>query len=241
LITGLTNELGNALGSLQDQSFTSFVICYIIKIVMTAYKNRILILFAHPALQKSRVNRRLISYVKEIEGVTFHDLYEAYPDFHIYVKREQALLEAHDTIVLHHPIFWFSTPAIIKEWFDLVLVHGWAFGREGKALQGKKLLSVISTGGRESLYKKDGFHRHTIGEFLYPIQQTARVCRMDYLPPFVVHGTHTLTPEEISSHGEVYRNIITALRDDEIDLEKAREYPLINLHSEEIIIKKENP
>jgi glutathione-regulated potassium-efflux system ancillary protein KefG len=241
LITGLTNELGNALGSLQDQSFTSFVICYIIKIVMTEYKNRILILFAHPALQKSRVNRRLISYVKEIEGVTFHDLYEAYPDFHIYVKREQALLEAHDTIVLHHPIFWFSTPAIIKEWFDLVLVHGWAFGREGKALQGKKLLSVISTGGRESLYKKDGFHRHTIGEFLYPIQQTARVCRMDYLPPFVVHGTHTLTPEEISSHGEVYRNIITALRDDEIDLEKAREYPLINLHSEEIIIKKENP
>jgi len=207
---------------------------------MSKYKNRILILFAHPALQKSRVNRRLITYVRDIDGVTFHDLYEAYPDFHIHIKREQKLLEEHDIIVLHHPIFWFSTPAIIKEWFDLVLVHGWAFGKEGKALMGKKLLSVISTGGRESLYQEDGFHGHTIDEFLYPIKQTARVCRMDYLPPFVVHGTHTLTAEEISSHGEVYRNIITAFRDDEIDLEKAREYRLINVHPEKIIVKKEN-
>ena len=207
---------------------------------MSKYKNRILILFAHPALQKSRVNRRLITYVRDIDGVTFHDLYEAYPDFHIHIKREQKLLEEHDIIVLHHPIFWFSTPAIIKEWFDLVLVHGWAFGKEGKALMGKKLLSVISTGGRESLYQEDGFHGHPIDEFLYPIKQTARVCRMDYLPPFVVHGTHTLTAEEISSHGEVYRNIITAFRDDEIDLEKAREYRLINVHPEKIIVKKEN-
>jgi glutathione-regulated potassium-efflux system ancillary protein KefG len=203
-------------------------------------KNNILILFAHPALQKSRVNRRLITFVRDIEGVTFHDLYEAYPDFHIHIKREQDLLVTHDIIVLHHPIFWFSTPAIIKEWFDLVLVHGWAFGRDGNALKGKKLLSVISTGGRESLYQKKGFHGHTIDEFLFPIKQTARVCKMDYLPPFVVYGTHTLTPEEINRHGEVYRAIITALRDNEIDLEKAREYPLINLHSEEIIMNKEN-
>ncbi|UCH45581.1 MAG: NAD(P)H-dependent oxidoreductase [Nitrospiraceae bacterium] len=207
---------------------------------MSKYKNNILILFAHPALQKSRVNRHLITYVRNIEGVTFHDLYEAYPDFHIHIKKEQNLLEAHDIIVLHHPIFWFSTPAIIKEWFDLVLVHGWAFGREGRALQGKKMLSVISTGGRESLYQTKGFHGHTIGEFLYPIQQTARVCRMDYLPPFVVHGTHTLTPEEIGAYGREYQKIIAALRDGNIDLEKAREYPMINVHLKEILTAEEN-
>ena len=210
------------------------------KIVMAEYKNRIIILFAHPALQKSRVNRRLIQYVRDIDGVTFHDLYEAYPDFHIHVKREQDLLVEHDIIVLHHPIFWFSTPAIIKEWFDLVLVHGWAFGREGQALRGKKMLSVISTGGRESLYHKQGYHRHTIGEFLYPIEQTAHICKMEYLPPFVVHGTHVLGLEEISRHGEEYRNIITALRDDEIDLDRAREYPRINLYPEKIVKKRES-
>jgi len=84
----------------------------------TKKHNNILILFAHPALQKSRVNSRLIKYVRDIDGVTFHDLYEEYPDFHINIKREQKLLIESDIIVFHHPIFWFSVPAILKEWMD---------------------------------------------------------------------------------------------------------------------------
>ena len=36
--------------------------------------------------------------------MTFHDLYEAYPDFDIDVRREQALLLAHDVIVLPAPV-----------------------------------------------------------------------------------------------------------------------------------------
>jgi glutathione-regulated potassium-efflux system ancillary protein KefG len=199
--------------------------------------NKILILFAHPALQRSRVNRQLIKYVSDIDGVTFHDLYEAYPDFHINVKHEHDLLSNNDVIIFHHPVFWFSTPAILKEWQDLVLVHGWAFGKEGKALKGKKLLSVISTGGRESLYSKDGFHRHTIDEFLKPIEQTARVCRMDYLPPFVVYGTHLLKDEELHRHGEDYRKIVTAMRDGKLDFEAARKFPRLNTDVESIIMK----
>ena len=78
--------------------------------------NRILILFAHPALQKSRINRVLISAVQDIEAVTFHDLYEAYPEFDILVPEEQVLLEAHDIIILQHPFFWYSNPALLKEW-----------------------------------------------------------------------------------------------------------------------------
>jgi len=200
-------------------------------------RKNILILFAHPALQKSRVNRRLIRYVSDIDGVTIHDLYEAYPDFHIHVKHEQNLLLNNDIIVFHHPVFWFSTPAILKEWQDLVLVHGWAYGKEGKALRGKKLLSVISTGGRESLYSKDGYNRYTIGEFLRPIEQTAYVCGMDYLPPFVVHGTHMLKDEEIARHGEDYRKIITAMRDGKLDFGATRRFPRLNADVESIIMK----
>jgi hypothetical protein len=43
--------------------------------------HRVLILFAHPALHRSRVNRGLVRAVRDLEDVTFHDLYEAYPDF----------------------------------------------------------------------------------------------------------------------------------------------------------------
>jgi glutathione-regulated potassium-efflux system ancillary protein KefG len=201
------------------------------------HNNRILILFAHPALQKSRVNRRLIEYVRDIDGVAFHDLYEEYPDFHINVKHEQKLLTENDIIVFHHPVFWFSVPALLKEWMDLVLEHGWAYGKGGRALKGKKLLSVISTGARETLYRRESYNRHTIGEFLAPINQTAYVCGMEYLPPFVVHGTHMITKEETAAQGESYRRIITALRDGKIDLEAAKEFPRLNLDTDKIIMK----
>jgi glutathione-regulated potassium-efflux system ancillary protein KefG len=199
--------------------------------------NSILILFAHPALQKSRVNRRLIRHVSDIDGVTLHDLYEVYPDFDIDILHEQDLLERNDIVVFHHPVFWFSTPALLKEWQDLVLVHGWAYGVGGNALRGKKFLSVISTGGRESLYRKDGYNRHTIAEFLSPIRQTAYVCGMDYLPPFVVHGTHMMKEDEIARHGEDYRKLLTALRDGMVDLEAARRFPRLNTDIESIVRK----
>jgi len=204
---------------------------------MEVHKNNILILFAHPALQKSRVNRKLIRYVVDIEGVTVHDLYEAYPDFHIRVAHEQALLLKNDIIVFHYPVFWFSTPAILKEWMDLVLQHGWAYGREGTALKEKKLMSVISTGGREALYRKDGYHRNTISEFLNPIRQTAAVCGMEYLPPFVVHGTHTISEPEIARHGEDYREVLIALRDGLVDFETVRTLPRLNSDIKSIITK----
>jgi len=88
----------------------------------------VLVLFAHPALEKSRVNRRLAAAVADLPGVTLHDLYEAYPDFDVDVKREQDLLVAHDVLVVQHPFYWYSTPALVKQWEDLVLEHGWAYG-----------------------------------------------------------------------------------------------------------------
>ena len=202
---------------------------------MEPLRNNILILFAHPALQKSRVNKQLITYVRDIEGVTFHDLYEEYPDFHIHVAREQKLLVENNIIVFHHPLFWFSVPALLKEWMDLVLEHMWAYGRKGRALKGKKLLSVISTGGRESLFREQGYNRHTMAEFLIPIRRSAYVCGMEYLPPFVVHGTHKITKEEIARHGEDYKKIITALRDGTIDLEAAGTFPRLNSDTDSII------
>ena len=53
---------------------------------------RVLVLFAHPALERSRCNRRLIRGIERLSGVTFHDLYEAYPDLHLDVRAEQELL-----------------------------------------------------------------------------------------------------------------------------------------------------
>jgi glutathione-regulated potassium-efflux system ancillary protein KefG len=196
---------------------------------------QVLILFAHPALQKSRVNRVLIEGLRELPGVTFHDLYEAYPDFDIDVRREQQLLLDHDIVVFMHPFFWYSTPAILKEWQDLVLEHGWAYGREGIALRGKRFLSAISTGGREVAYQRDGHNRFTIPELLAPLEQTARLCGMEVLPPFVAHGTHGMQPDEIARHARDWRRIVEALRDERVDMAAARSQTRLNTNLDSVI------
>lgn len=179
---------------------------------------RILILFAHPALEKSRINWALAEAARGMEGVTFHDLYQAYPDFFIDVEREQQLLREHDLIVFQHPFYWYSTPAILKEWQDLVLEHGFAYGVGGDALKGKRAISAISTGGSAEAYRREGINGHSIGELLAPIAQTMRLCEVTYLPPFVVHGTHRLTePDQIAPHAAAYRKMLVALRDGQID------------------------
>lgn len=196
---------------------------------------RVLLLFAHPALEKSRVNRRLIEGLDRTEGITFHDLYEAYPDFDVDVGREQALLLEHDVIVLHHPFFWYSTPALVKQWEDLVLEHGWAYGKGGDALQGKTMMSTITTGGRQSAYQRGGHNRFTIAELLRPIEQTAVLCGLDYLPPFVVHGTHAMQPSEIDRHATDYRRALRALGRGTLNLEAARKLARLNADLDSII------
>ena len=103
---------------------------------------RVLILFAHPAPHKSSINRYLIASVQGLNNVTINDLYEEYPTFDINVQREQELLLAHDIIVFQHPFYWYSSPAILKEWEDLVLEYGFAYGTGGTKLHGKLFLLI---------------------------------------------------------------------------------------------------
>jgi glutathione-regulated potassium-efflux system ancillary protein KefG len=184
--------------------------------------NRILIEFAHPAIQKSRINRQLINMVKNLDNVTVNDLYENYPDFFIDVKKEQQLLLSHDIIIWHHPFYWYSAPALLIEWMDLVLEHGWAYGDHGRMLEGKSVLSVISTGGRREVYSKEGRNHYTMNEFLVPFKQSVNLCRMEYLPPFVVHGAHTIHNNEISTFAGKYKKVLLMLRDGKFNQEMKR-------------------
>jgi glutathione-regulated potassium-efflux system ancillary protein KefG len=172
---------------------------------------RVLILFAHPALERSRVHRRLIAEIPTGPDVTFHDLYEAYPRLDIDVEHEQKLLLEHDVIIFQHPFYWYSTPPILKQWQDLVLQHGWAYGSKGTALQGKTFLSAISAGAGEGAYCSAGYNRFTVRQLLAPVEQTAQLCGMRFLPPFVVFGTLGLTPEDIAQRSRSYRSLIEAL------------------------------
>lgn len=179
---------------------------------------KILINFAHPALEKSRVHAQLVPAVKSIPGVTFNDLYENYPDMDINVQREQKLLVNHDIILMQHPFYWYSAPAIVKQWIDLVLEHGWAYGHTGKALQGKVFGNIISTGGSEHSYSKEGHHGRDIHDFLLPYRQTARLCNMQYAAPFVIFGVHKQEPAEIREHSQQLTEVLKRLQSASFDI-----------------------
>jgi glutathione-regulated potassium-efflux system ancillary protein KefG len=190
---------------------------------------KVLVQFAHPVLERSRVNRRLLAAAQDLDGVTINDLYETYPSFDLDVRREQELLIAHDVIVFQHPFYWYSTPAILKEWQDLVLEHGWAYGKGGDKLRGKITCNATTTGGPAAAYQHGGRNRFTMRELLAPWDQTAWLCGMKFLAPFTVHGSFRLgSDEEVAPYASSYRRLLEALRDDEIDLERAAAAPLLN-------------
>lgn len=175
---------------------------------------RILVLHAHPAPHKSRVNRRLVAEAEGVDGVTVRHLYEIYPDFLIDVREEQRILESHDAIVFQHPFYWYSAPSLVKEWMDLVLEHGWAYGSGGTALHGRIFAQAVTCGGGRDVYCSEGRNRHSVRDFLLPFEQSALLCGMDWRPPFVVHGTGDLkSAGEIEPFALDYRTWLESLRD----------------------------
>jgi len=184
---------------------------------------KILVNFAHPAIGKSNINKALLKAISDLENVTINNLYAKYPDFMIDVKAEQALCEAHDVILFQHPFYWYQAPAIIKEWLDLVLEHSWAYGSNGNALKGKLFVQALTAGGDEKTYHHEGSNSFTINELTSPFKATADLCKMDWIPPFVVLGIHRGLPaDEIRHHAENYRKFIVSLREDEVNLELAK-------------------
>jgi glutathione-regulated potassium-efflux system ancillary protein KefG len=130
--------------------------------------------------------------------------------------------------VVQHPFYWYSTPALVKQWEDLVLEHGWAYGSQGKKLAGKRWLSVISTGGGDAAYGPGSFNRFSVRELLRPIEQTAVLCGMTFLPPLLFQGTHRMTADDIEAAAGVYRHALELFVADRLPLEGELEAPSLN-------------
>jgi len=196
---------------------------------MPQKNRRCLILFAHPAQRRSEVNRPMIKVAEWIPGVTVVDLYAEYPTLDIDVDLEQRRLRDHDVVIFCAPMYWYSTPAILKEWQDLVLEYGFAYGPGGTALAGKLFLAAMTTAGAAEAYSAEGYNRFTIRELLAPLEQTATLCGMRYLAPFVLHGARSAREEgRISDHLDQWEHLLEALVHDHIDLDAAAGAPRLN-------------
>lgn len=190
---------------------------------------RILVLFAHPSPRKSEVNVPLKKSTESFEGVTIVDLYAEYPTFQIDIEKEQQRLLEHDIIVFMFPLYWYSTPSILKEWQDLVLEYGFAYGTQGRALEDKIFLCAVSAGASEEGYRSDGYYHFTIRELLRPLEQTASITRMRYIPPFALFGSRTAHEEDrVVGHVELWQKALSLLARDEINVTQSQQRETLN-------------
>jgi glutathione-regulated potassium-efflux system ancillary protein KefG len=169
-----------------------------------------LVLLDHPDLSRSRINAAMAEAVRELPGVTLHDLRAEYPGRVIDVAREQRLVREHSLIVFQFPFHWYAVPSLLKQWMDDVLVKGFAYDGAVPLLTGKRLQVVTSTGGVEEAYREGGFHRYPMSALLAPLENTAHRVGMAYAPPLVLHDVRGVTPVELAEHVERYRNLLAS-------------------------------
>ncbi len=169
-----------------------------------------LVILAHPNMNESRLNKALIQAIQELPNVSVHDIYAAYHSADaIDVKKEQALLLAHDRIVFQFPFYWFSTPGLLKDWQDKVLEYGFAYGHEGgNKLAGKEFKNVLTVGSPEYAYQAGAYGNASISELLKPLQMMALFTQMIYTKPFAVHRALKITDNELAQKALEYKAVL---------------------------------
>jgi glutathione-regulated potassium-efflux system ancillary protein KefF len=170
---------------------------------------RIVVLLAHPSPEHSRVGAALAKRARALAAadpaaIEVRDLYALYPDYLVDTAAEQRALADARLLVWQQPIHWYGMPPLLKLWLDEVFTFGWAYGPGGRALRGKDLWLVASTGGTEDSYRPGGANRHFFDAFLPPYEQTAALAGMRFLPPLLVHGAHRIAEAELQAQAEVY-------------------------------------
>ena len=163
----------------------------------------------HPNLKSSKINKKILAATED-SNIEVRDIYKLYPDFKIDVAREQKAMEEADRIVFQFPVYWYSSPALLKEWQDRVLTYGWAYGSTGKALHGKELILAVSAGGDKEEYQHEGSVKYRLTEILRPFQAMSHLVGLKYIKPFEVTSTETLTDEQREDFAKQYLAYITS-------------------------------
>lgn len=165
----------------------------------------ILVIATHPNIKDSKVNKVWIEALKKESNVTVRFLDKIYEENKtIDVEKEKIFLERTERVVFQFPFYWYSMPALMREYFDKVLEFGWAYGPNGDALKEKEFLVALSVGAPEYSYMGGSYNNFTITELLRPLEATANAVQMIYLPYFALFDVPRLSDEDIEESTKKY-------------------------------------
>ena len=139
----------------------------------------ILIVSGHNDLTNSIANKAILEELsKVLPNAEFDYLDKLYPDYKIDVAKEQEKLLKADVVVLQFPIYWYNAPALLRKWFEDVLLHGFAHGSTGTKLHGKHLIVSCTAGAPEAVYCEGMVGK--IDDFMPSFIQLANLCGMKW-------------------------------------------------------------
>jgi len=165
-----------------------------------------LVLVFHPNLAQSKANQQLIKSIQQQSDYQIVDMYQLYPDGTIDVAAETQRLLSCSRLVLQFPLFWYSTPPLLKAWQDAVLtpMYYLNYDNEGAMLQGLPVLLAATAGNTTEAYSLQGSNKYTLEELFRPLQATAQRCGWRWQSPFVLYQAHSATAEILASEGTRY-------------------------------------
>ena len=170
-----------------------------------------LLLLAHPDIATSRVNRALLAGLDRLDGLEVADLTQLYPNAQIDLAAERERLLRADKLIFQFPLYWYSTPPILKQWQDAVLTPIFYLEPDTAALmRGLPILAATTTGGPPASYEP-GALTMTINELFAPLRATARKCGFIWHNPFAVHDVRNIDDTELRRASETYRAIVLSL------------------------------
>ena len=151
--------------------------------------SKILVISGHPNLPDSTANKTVLDAVKNHFGdaINMRELDKLYVNGKFDVSAEQKALAEADIVVLQFPVYWYSVPGLLKQWIDDVFEYGFAYGENGTALQGKKLLISATAGAIEDVYRT--MLPRDVSATLTEFENTAAFTGMPLEEPLYSYGT----------------------------------------------------
>ncbi|XP_001378228.2 NAD(P)H dehydrogenase [quinone] 1 [Monodelphis domestica] len=118
------------------------------------------------------------------------------------IVAEQKKLTDADLVIFQFPLQWFGVPAILKGWFERVLIGEFAYTYanmyDNGPFKNKKTVLSITTGGAGSMYSPIGVHGD-MNIILWPIQSgILHFCGFQVLEPELTYSIgHTPADERL--------------------------------------------
>ncbi|CZE46239.1 NAD(P)H-dependent oxidoreductase [Campylobacter geochelonis] len=172
-----------------------------------------LIVFSHQYFKTSRTNKAMLEAVKGLEGVEVRNLDQIYGSdiFKIDIKKEQEFLNQAQNIIFQFPLFWYSTPPMLRAYQDEVFAYGYAYGDNAAALKDKNFYIATSSESSKDDFSENGVNKFSLETYLLPLIRTASFTKMKFKGVFTSYSAFSASDEEVAEFARKYREFILNL------------------------------